>query len=233
MRKVIAGILMVASLGAHAAPMAKHVLSNGQAVHALSLVVAHDNQSISGKKYVEDMRACSDSGNLVCSSLLAAYYYDHQDFREAYPLLIKSQGIIKSNGSDLAPSESMLGDTFRFGHGVMQSDDKAIEHYRVCASTGDSDCALGMLSSYVRKAASAKAGSTSHRSAIKNIYVWEKVAQGLGMESYLNRAGGTENLSENIATSRKQMAAFFGEDLVSEGDGLASQICSTIDACIQ
>jgi hypothetical protein len=68
-----------------------------------------------------------------------------------------------------------------------------------------------MFSSYARKVLNAKADSPAYPSAFKNAYAWEKVVQGLGMESYKDAKGETIILTEQISRLRKLMVRFYGE----------------------
>ena len=122
---------------------------------------------------------------------------------------------------------------FRLGLGVMQSNDAAIEHYRVGASVGGKYCAIGMFSSYITKFNSAKPNSPAYQSAVKSTYAWAKVTQGLGVGSYIDTEGSAQNLSERIFKHRQWMVSLYGESFANDADDRASEICSTITDCIQ
>lgn len=221
---------------AHATSVTTHMLTKQQVDHAFSIRLAYIGGNITASEYEKRAKVCSDENNIYCSSFLGRHYYGNKEYRKAYPLLMKSQGIIKMKdfvSEGAAPSEELLGNMFRFGDGVMQSDDTAIEHYKVCASLGNTRCAIGIFSSYMGKFEGMKVGSPSYESAVKSAYAWAKVTQGLGVENYRDTEGEIIKLSEGITTFRKGMIHASGERLAIEADGLASVICSTISGCIQ
>jgi len=237
MKKLMTAAVMLTAIvctNANAASVATHRVTYAQGEEFVSMAADYESEKIAKKDYEKRMSACSDSGNIMCSSFLGLHYYYNKEYRKASPLLMKSQGRIQyPNGRVEATSELYLGELFRFGLGVMQSNDAAIEHYRICATLGDKHCAMGMASSYGEKALGAKPGSPAFQSGYKNMHAWTKVAQGLGMESHQNKQGETIILSEGIPKTRGIMVGVYGERFANDADDRASEICSKVTGCIQ
>jgi len=236
LRKVIAGILMVATLGAQAAPVPKHVLTHDQSLAVLALMAESHDDDISYAKYLKNVKACAASGNVACIGEIGTRLYQAGQYREAYPLLLVSQGGVKLDSVIKQPftvGDCALGDMFRFGDGVMQDTDKAIQYYRIGASFGNEECVTGLMSSYAMKFISSNIHDTSFRSNLVLSTAWGKVALGMGIKSYQNTDGHPVSVASKSQRDIQSGNDLFGNNFERDVNAKASIICSTIDECIQ
>ena len=125
------------------------------------------------------LEICSDKGNTLCSSFMGVAYFIAKNYEAAYPFLIKSQGVIHLYNTNTAPSELYLAEMFDNGLGVLQSKDKAIEHYKICASVGDGVCAYNIAAIYSKKAVINNKVVDSNDDSLIQSYAWMKISQAL------------------------------------------------------
>jgi hypothetical protein len=193
--------------------------------------------SITNRQFREQLLNCSDEGNVYCSSRLGDSYYRTREYSKAYPLLIKSQGIhVGYHDEVYADSDEILGYIFTYGHGALQNHDKAIGHFKVCASVGDKNCANNIARIYNDKLTAIGSKnvysykeSSSLYEYLKQGYAWNKIAQSLGMHEFVKSDGKSVSMFSILQKTRESL----GEQKTKEADQLASKICATIPKCIQ
>ena len=185
------------------------------------------NSFISGRvklnSALAELYICSRSGNIECTAGEGALLYKNNRFSDAYPLLVKSQGIRKdvTGINDRAWSDRFLGEMFFSGAGIIQDYDKAIEHYKVCAIAGDKYCAKAVALSYAQKE---KLPVTSEK--IAPFMAWLMVAQAMGEES-IPVNGANVNLRDLLSKYEDDSTI---ENFKKTKDE-AHRICSTIPKC--
>lgn len=196
----------------------------------IELLAQFVDKKITSKQYDEKLSECSGTGNRWCASTLGDRLFELKKYSEAYPYLIKSQGILKGFlNINAAPSEFQLGLMFGEGLGVLQNTDKAIFHFKICSSVGESACANNIAAIYHNRARQ----SNDYRVQLSNLikaYAWEQVARTLGYKETFNTNGTKENVSVTLDRYMEALGKF---NRLTEANKLASHICSTIPKCIQ
>ena len=168
---------------------------------------------ITNKQFREQLLNCSNEGNIYCSSRLGDSYYRIDEYSKAYPLLIKSQGAHAGyHGAIYADSDEMLGYIFAHGQGVLQNYDKAIKHFKVCASIGDKNCANYVARIYNDKLTAIGIKNVdTHKEEffiyeyLKQEYAWNKIAQSLGMNTFVKTSGKVVSVYSILQKSRERL----------------------------
>ena len=187
-------------------------------------------EKIGESKYVEKLQNCLEK-NPFCSGMLGKYYLGNGDYSRAYKLL--STYYVDLNKYTVDPYrgdvEFALGTMFDNGFGVLQNKDKAIEHYKICASLGDKECAFNMSIDYASKIRE----SNEYNTQISNVmesYAWLQVSRALGKTKITRKDGKIEDISVLLESQREKIGKL---NVLTEANKLAIQICSTIPKCIQ
>lgn len=164
----------------------------------------------------QQFQECSDKGNKYCSSVLGSIYFYVKNYSKAYPLLVKSEGVLVNyKNGNIFPSEQNLGFMYNDGLGVLQNKDKAIQHYKKCAAVGVDACAYNISVIYNNK--------SIHNDKYYNLiqsYAWLQVSRALGN-------------NEEIETRIESIKKIIGAQKINEAEELSRKICSTITACLQ
>ena len=187
-------------------------------------------EKIGESKYIEKLKNCINK-NPFCSAILGKYYYEHKNYSRAYQLL--STYYVDLNKYSFDPYrgnvEFELGAMFDNGFGVLQNEDKAIAHYKICASVGNKSCAYNISIIYGHRISESNDYKIQTSNIIKS-YAWRQVSRALGQEKAYLKAGGTENISVALDMKVEDANKL---NLRPQANKLASQICSTIPKCIQ
>lgn len=173
-----------------------------RAADAMVLKLKHKNKEITDSQYLELLEKCNDSGNEFCSSFIGVFYCNNHDCRKAYPYYLKSINVPLSQYS--------LGQMYQNGSGVLQSLDKSIYYFKMCAMGGDNDCAMGISKSYAQS------------SEFKEAFAWGKIYLALGGEF-------AKKLAFYELTERCRQ--FMSKTEIQQADTIAQEICKTIPAC--
>ena len=187
---------------ADGAQRTKNVL---RAADAMVLQLKHKNKEITDSQYLELLEKCNGSGNEFCSSFIGVFYCSNNDCRKAYPYYLKSINVPLSQYS--------LGQMYQSGSGVLQSLDKSIYYFKMCAMGGDKDCAMGISKSYAQK------------SEFKEAFAWGKIYLALGGEFGMD--GKKLTFHEYTERCRK----FMSKTEIQQADTIAQGICKTIPVC--
>lgn len=198
--------------------------------------IQYDKKLINYEQLHNQLIKCSKKGNKYCISSIGLIYFETQKYDLAYPYLIKSQGIYNGFNQTIAPSEWALAYMYDNGLGVLQNEEKAIEHYKKCAFIGDKNCAFNIGAIYFQKAVDLSTTSTrSHDlySYTIKAYAWYKISQALGRKTATNtNTGKKEKFSESL-NKIKIILVHSGKSHLIEADKLARQICTSIPKCKQ
>lgn len=224
MKKILFYSILLTSFGSYA--------SNGTEANIAEYKSINDkinNKLTTQQESQRLFEICSGNGNTLCSSFLESAYFIAKNYSAAYPFLIKSQGVIHLYNTNTAPSELYLGAMFDNGLGVLQNKDKAIEHYKICASVGDGICAYNIAAIYSNKAVINKKVVDPNDDGLIQSYAWMKVSQALGIKEFIPSNGRKQDMTFHL----EGMQIILGAKKTQKADKLASQICSTIPSCIQ
>ncbi|MFW2572108.1 tetratricopeptide repeat protein [Legionella sp. 29fVS95] len=176
-----------------------------RAADAMVLQLKHKNKEITDSQYLELLEKCNDSGNKFCSAFIGVFYCNNHDYRKAYPYFLKSINV--------PLSQYNLGQMYQNGSGVLQSLDKSIYYFKMCARGGDKDCAMGVSKSYAQK------------SEFKEAFAWMMIYSALGGE--IGMDGKKLTLLDFTESCRK----FMSKSEIQQANIIAQEICKTIPAC--
>lgn len=182
---------------------------------AASIWFEQEKNLVTDKQHVDKLKQCDVSGNIYCTAALGIYYYQRKKYHIAYPYLVKAQGIHKDDkNNNISLTDDVLAVMFMNGLGVLQNDEKAADHLKTCADTGDGECAYRIFLINVQK---------SPLTACS----WFKVAKALGAKELMY---SKDNRLIGWFVNFKQISS---EETIKQCDNLASQICRKIPKCIQ
>ena len=166
---------------------------------------------------VAKVEECSNNGNKYCSLTAGISYYKKNKNDKAFSYLIKADYKFKrEDGKDYYPASFYLGTMYFGGLGVAANNEKAIEHFKQCVSTGHAECAYMISSAY----------DLSLRNNPVPAYAWMKVARKMGM----NKVPGRKYVTVPETIEMMQDALTIQER--KDGDSLADKVCAATPSCI-
>lgn len=190
---------------------------------ALELYKAKKNGYIGRNKYIELLLSCSDKGNIYCSGVLGNFYYNEEEYKLAYPLLLRAEKM--RFGKETI--EYNLGYMLAQGYGTAKNEATAIN----AANLGDPDSAYSLGVLYANKAwliLDQEPQSPEIKYNLIQSYAWYKVSKALGNETAIRSDSQVQDIEVSIENKKSQLIE---RSALESGNKLAIQICATIKQC--
>ncbi|MGE3319100.1 MAG: tetratricopeptide repeat protein [Candidatus Berkiella sp.] len=194
-------------------------------------VIAHGKFELFDKKIINKMKDGANGDNKAATTLqyaLGDYYYQKEEYKLSFNYFSKCSG-------SYLDCDFHLGNLYLDGLGVLQDDEKAINHFLKSVKSGNSISAYNLSVIYGKKAFRSfdilnQEKMDSYYYNLMRSYAWRKVSMAMGNKTAIT----LNNKEESILLVFEELKNILSRaNKLNSANKLAEQFCSSIPACAQ